>query len=150
MRPASILEQYPEQRFQQLFERHHREYQRHDRQKCRSHELKDDLLCNRREAHCPHDVKTVGHIGERLNVGAAHQRLIGRHAAAHPLGIELAHVTLSQRAILAIALPLRAGQLRRKHQERAEHHTQYEDDEDSDLGFELRQRGPDKEKCDRR
>jgi hypothetical protein len=46
---------------------------------------------------------------------------------AQPLGIELAHVTLGQRAILTIARPLRLSKLRRKHQERAEHHAHQKD-----------------------
>jgi hypothetical protein len=58
----------------------------------------------------------------RLDVPATYKRLIGWRAAAQPLGIELAHVTLGQRAILAIARPLRLSKLRRQHQKRAKHH----------------------------
>jgi hypothetical protein len=56
-------------------------------------------------------VERVGHIGEGLDVGAADQWLIRGRAAAQPLGIELAHVTLGQRPIFAIAGPLRLSKL---------------------------------------
>ena len=92
-----------------------------------------------------HHLETIAQIGEGLDVAAAHERLIGRRAAAQPFGIELAHVTLGQRAIFAKARPLRLGKLRRKHQERAEDHAQQKDDHDGDLDLELGQCGPEVE-----
>ena len=89
--------------------------------------------------HGPHHLETIIQIGKGLDVAAAHQRFIGRRPAAQPLGIELADVTLSQRAIFSIARPLRLGKLRRKQQERTEYHAQQKDDEDGDLDLELRQ-----------
>ncbi len=62
----------------------------------------------------------------------------GRRAAAQPLGIEFAHVTLSQRAVLAIACPLRLGQLRREQQQRTKHQAQQKDHNNGDLNLELR------------
>lgn len=56
-------------------------------------------------------VERVVHIGEGLDVGAADQWLIRGRAAAQSLSIELAHVTLGQRPIFAIAGPLRLCEL---------------------------------------
>ena len=75
--------------------------QRHDRHEHRGREAEDGILRHRRGAHGPHHLVTAAEIGEGLDVGAAHQRLVGRRAAAQPLGIELAHVTLGQGAVFA-------------------------------------------------
>jgi len=71
------------------------------------------LLCNRYDAHGPDHLETIAQIGKGLDIAAAHQ---GSSAAPRPqpLGIELADVTLSQRAVFAIASALRLGKLRRE------------------------------------
>jgi hypothetical protein len=115
---------------------------RHER---RGHESQDVLPRYGRDAHCPHHLETIRQIGEGLDVAATYERLIGRRTAAQPFGVELSHVTLGERAILAQALPLRLSQLRRKNQKRAEDHAQQKDDQGGDLGLELRQCGPEEE-----
>ena len=53
----------------------------------------------------------------------------GRSAAAQPLAIELARVTLRQRAVFPQARALGRGELRTEHQQRAEdreHHHRHE------------------------
>jgi hypothetical protein len=55
-------------------------------------------------------VSASGAIG--TSVAAAHQRFPDRRPAAQPLGIELADIALSQRAIFAIARPLCLGESR--------------------------------------
>jgi hypothetical protein len=52
----------------------------------RGRELEDGLLRNRRDTHGPYHLETIAQIGEGLDVAATHQRLIGRRAAAQPLG----------------------------------------------------------------
>ena len=94
-----------------------------------------------RYAHSPHHLETIAQIGEGLDVAAPHQCLIGGRAAAQPLGIELAHVTLSERAVLAQAGPLCGSKLWRKDEERAEHQTHEKEDDGGDLCLEVGQRG---------
>ena len=79
----------------------HLEQQRHHRHESGSRQLEDGVLRKQCQAHTPHHLETITQVGKRLDVGAAHQGFIGRRAAAQPFGIELAHVTLGQRAILA-------------------------------------------------
>ena len=50
--------------------------------------------------------EAVAQVGQRLDVGAAHERLVGGRPAAQPLGIELAHVALGQRAVFTQARAL--------------------------------------------
>jgi len=106
---AVILEQYAEPLFEQFLQRHHGELQRNNRRERRSDQAEQRVSCNRRDLHRLHDLETIGHIGEGLDVGAAHQRLARKCAAAQPFGIELAPVTLSERTEFAQAGPLRLG-----------------------------------------
>ena len=85
--------------------------------------------------------KAIAQIGKGLDVAAAHQWLTGGRAAAEPFRVELAHVSLGERAVLAEARPLRGGELRRQHQERTEYQTQHKRDHDDDLDLEVWQSG---------
>ena len=71
VRHRRFLEQYAEQLFQQLLQRHHGEQQRHNRNECRGRKSDDGISRYGRGAHGPHHLVTVAQIGKRLDVGAA-------------------------------------------------------------------------------
>src|SRR5688572_7633117 len=123
-----VLKQNAEQLSHQFLKRHHRERQRYNRRKSRSHEPKQAVSCNRRDVHCSHHFETIGQIRQRLDVGAADQSLACGRSTTEPFGIELAHITVGKRAIFAIAGPLRLSELRCEHQQRTQDQAHQKDD----------------------
>ena len=108
----------------------------------RHRELQDRIPGHGYHPHAAQDLETVTEVREGLYVPAPHQCLVGRGAAAQPLGIEVTHIALGERAVFPEPHSLRASQLRRKHRQRPEdQQQQHQDHEQQDLEPVLRQRG---------
>src|SRR5262245_2624995 len=100
VRPLSS-EHHVQQTLQQLAQRHHGEDERGDRQQRDHRQLDERFLGDGHWTHALNSLEAIAQIRQGLDVGASHERLTGRAAAAEPLVVELEHIALGQGAILA-------------------------------------------------
>ena len=95
-----------EQALEQLLQRDHRQHQRQHGQQRDDRQLEDSGQAERHIPHLLQHVEAVAQVRQRLDVGAANERLVWRRTAAQPFAIVFADVALRQRAVLAQAVAL--------------------------------------------
>jgi hypothetical protein len=93
----------------------------------------------RHDAHLANDRITVREVRQRLDIGSPQQLSAVGWVSPHPLFFEFLHVSTGQESVCAQTFAFHVRQMRRKHDERAEHNQDEEHDEAGGFHFEGQQ-----------
>jgi hypothetical protein len=100
------LQQNPQQPLDDLLGRHHGEEQRSERSEGDDSDPDDSVPAERHRPHPLHDREAVGEVGQRLDVTAPQQGLVGPSGAPHPPFVELPRVARTKHPVVTPAAAL--------------------------------------------